>query len=142
MFSQHLITRRQKLHQIYAKHSGLTDASRLAHLNGPRVEISNATLAQLWSKTTPQIEGTEVWNHLYVHVPFCKSICSFCNYERLRPSSADELQYYTTQVLKQIEHIAPHVQQLRFSSIYFGGGTPSVLSAKLLDQIMVSRVNC
>ena len=36
----------------------------------------------------PPVEG-ETRNNIYIHVPFCKSICSFCNYERLRPSNPD-----------------------------------------------------
>ena len=130
------IARRKRLHQQYAEYSGLVDASRLALLNGPRVSITDKSLCSLWKSAPSHIKDTEVFAHIYVHVPFCKSICSFCNYERLRPSSPTELENYTENVLAQIALIAPYVSHLTFSSIYFGGGTPSVLSAKHLDVIM------
>jgi coproporphyrinogen III oxidase-like Fe-S oxidoreductase len=133
---QRIIKRRQKLHELYASHSGLVDASRLAHLNGTCHHISVEELHGLWESTPVSIGGIPSVNHVYVHVPFCKSICSFCNYERLRPSSADELQCYVENIIHQITSISKSVQHLTFSSIYFGGGTPSVLSPKMLDQIM------
>ena len=91
-----------------------------------------------WKKLFKKFDDNAFINHLYIHVPFCKSICSFCNYERLRPSSKEALHDYTRRLIQQIEGIAPSVEHLQFSSIYFGGGTPSVLSAEHLDSIVSS----
>ena len=136
-----IFERRQKLHDLYAQHSGLVDASRLAHLHPEIKTFPKQELAELWEKGKEVITrfGNDTFiNHLYIHVPFCKSICTFCNYERLRPSSKDALNDYTERLIQQIEDIAPSVQHMRFSSIYFGGGTPSVLSADHLDSIVSS----
>ena len=133
---QRIIERRQRLHDLYAEHSGLIDASRLAHLNGTRIQIDSKSLQELWSQASISYGDTEAWNHVYVHVPFCKSICSFCNYERLRPSSTKELENYVAQIVQQIQMLGDSVRHLEFSSIYFGGGTPSVLSPMFLETIM------
>ena len=87
------IKRRIRLHALYSKESELPDASRLAYLGGPLVRWTEKNIAALWSKAPLKtIIGGPVESHLYVHVPFCKSICQFCNYERLRPSNSKELE--------------------------------------------------
>ena len=137
-----IFERRQKLHNLYAQHSGLVDASRLAYLHPEIKTFSKQELARLWEQGKQVIaqfdNEASFINHLYIHVPFCKSICSFCNYERLRPSSKDALDDYTDRLIQQIVELAPSVRHLKFSSIYFGGGTPSVLSAENLDSIVSS----
>ena len=133
--------RRQKLHSLYAEHSGLVDASRLAYLHPEIKTFSKQKLASLWEQgkeVISKFNETAFINHVYIHVPFCKSICSFCNYERLRPSSKEALDDYTEKLTQQIEEIAPSVAHIQFSSLYFGGGTPSVLSAGHLDSIVSS----
>ena len=132
------VARRRRLHEQYASFSGLTDASRLAFLHGQRVALSADDLATAWDAAPAQWGGSEVRTHLYVHVPFCKSICTFCNYVRLRPASKDALDDYVERVCAQIAHIAPHARHLEVSSIYFGGGTPSVLAADQLDRVMTA----
>jgi len=122
---------RERLHRRLEDVTGVPAPSWLATLQGPTVEMSEAEVAGLWS-TAP----ASARNHLYLHVPFCKSICSFCNYERLRPSSPDQLTAYAEQVLASIDVLAPATQHLTFHSVYIGGGTPSVLPARLLDQLL------
>ena len=128
---------RQRLQGRYEDLSELVDASRLSYLRGPIQHFSEDEFANIWAQAVADPNRPQHAQHsVYIHVPFCKSICSFCNYERLRSSSPSELSLYTEQILKQISHIAPHTQHLEFSSIYFGGGTPSVLPAAMLDEIM------
>ena len=128
-----------RLQNIYADLSGLPDASRLAYLHGPRKRWDESQIAEMWSSAdSHSASGVEVHNHMYVHVPFCKSICSFCNYERLRPSRPGLLREYVDRVVKSIERISPQVKHLQFSSLYFGGGTPSVLPASLLKELLVA----
>ena len=127
----------RKLHRLYASESEMVDASRLAYLLGPSKEWSEEAVAELWKDAAAaSASGRKTHNHMYVHVPFCKSICSFCNYERLRPSRPELLQEYLDRCLQSIDRIAPSTQSLSFRSLYFGGGTPSTLPAKLLDQLL------
>ena len=59
---QRIIERRQKLHELYAQHSGLVNASRLAHLNGERVQISSEQMQKLWSETPVKFGEVAAWN--------------------------------------------------------------------------------
>ena len=73
---------RERLQQRYQAVSRLPDASRLAYLRGPLHVVTEQEVASLWSDAiaNPSVEG-ETRNNIYIHVPFCKSICSFCNYD-------------------------------------------------------------
>ncbi|PAF50361.1 radical SAM protein [Helicobacter sp. 13S00401-1] len=75
---------------------------------------------------------------IYVHVPFCDNICSFCNLNRTKLES--KLDGYTKFLLDEIEHYSsfPYIQGKVFKSIYFGGGTPSILKEDQLDLILDS----
>ncbi len=71
---------------------------------------------------------------LYIHIPFCKSKCAYCDFFS---GKADEKAYdeYVTQLKDKIECWSKKtVKQL--SSVYFGGGTPSVLGSKRLCEIL------
>ena len=64
-------------------------------------------------------------HHLYVHVPFCRLVCAYCDFVTVGGRSAD-IGRYTDALLREIE-LRPAPGELR--TIYFGGGTPSLLSA-------------
>ena len=67
-------------------------------------------------------------HHLYVHVPFCRLVCAYCDFVTVG-GRADDLPRYTDALLAELA-IRPAPGELR--TIYFGGGTPSLLSA---DQV-------
>ncbi len=70
---------------------------------------------------------------VYIHIPFCRSICSFCNFATA-PRDAEREEEYLRALTKEIVGARPQgrKERLRVDSIYFGGGTPSVLSP---DQV-------
>lgn len=63
--------------------------------------------------------------HLYVHVPFCVRKCPYCAFYSI-PVSGPLVDRYVAMLLREIEMAAP---ELNPETIYFGGGTPSLLSA-------------
>lgn len=76
----------------------------------------------------------------YIHVPFCASRCSYCDFYSLRPR-AEAFQRYTQAVCLEIRaEAAATVQQngttAPLKSCYFGGGTPSFLPLSALEEIM------
>ena len=87
------LEQRRALHDAYADASGLPDASRLAYLRGPEEHFSEREVVDLWRSAVEASEHNPTLNNVYVHVPFCKSICGFCNYERLRPSHPNLLMF-------------------------------------------------
>src|SRR4029077_18608451 len=78
----------------------------------------------------------EPLNSVYIHVPFCKSICNFCNYDRLQPSSPALLKTWLARVLRSLEVIGPSVRPFTFHALYIGGRAPSVLPAHMLHQLL------
>lgn len=70
---------------------------------------------------------------LYLHIPFCKQKCHYCNFYSLaslkhKPELVDAL-------LKEIRLQANYLGNDSLQSIYFGGGTPSLLTQKELNQL-------
>jgi oxygen-independent coproporphyrinogen-3 oxidase len=72
---------------------------------------------------------------VYIHVPFCRSRCSYCDFntyaglESLMPQ-------YCTAVCKEIRGIQEHWGSLQIATVYLGGGTPSLLPVCLLELIL------
>lgn len=74
---------------------------------------------------------------LYVHVPFCCRKCSYCSFFSFVPQPGD-LERFSSALRLQMRQLAEHpeVQALTFATVFFGGGTPSVLPPTLLDQLL------
>ena len=76
--------RRIALHDRYLDIARVGDASRLAYLHGPEGVWSEEQVAALWHRAVSDpVSDMPPLNSVYIHVPFCKSICNFCNYDRL-----------------------------------------------------------
>ncbi|MGI6608744.1 MAG: radical SAM family heme chaperone HemW [Erysipelotrichaceae bacterium] len=68
---------------------------------------------------------------LYVHIPFCNSICGYCDFVRSKYSHSLASRYLT-----HLEKELSEIEQDSFYSIYIGGGTPTSLSEKQLEQLL------
>jgi oxygen-independent coproporphyrinogen III oxidase len=77
---------------------------------------------------------------VYISVPFCKAKCTFCNFAS-GVFSADRMQGYVDRLCGEIQGAKAAAEKLRATldrsvdSVYFGGGTPSLLSAEQFRQI-------
>lgn len=70
---------------------------------------------------------------IYIHIPFCKQACSYCNFHfstSLRSKDAMIQSIIKEVVLKSIDY------EETIETIYFGGGTPSILSIQEINQII------
>jgi oxygen-independent coproporphyrinogen-3 oxidase len=73
---------------------------------------------------------------IYIHIPFCKQACHYCNFHF---STNLVLQNdLTAALLKEIELRKPYLQGEPVETIYFGGGTPSLLPGPAIRQILES----
>ena len=74
---------------------------------------------------------------LYIHVPFCLRKCPYCGFYS-RPPRPGDFARYTASVLAHLRLAArlPEIQGLRFASVFFGGGTPSLLPAEFLLTLL------
>lgn len=81
---------------------------------------------------------------LYVHVPFCKNKCSYCDFYRIVDLSL--LQQFVTSAIKELHAVADDYKNnnngipLRLTTVYLGGGTPSILGPHYLNLIL-STIN-
>ncbi|MBI5708940.1 MAG: radical SAM family heme chaperone HemW [Candidatus Eisenbacteria bacterium] len=71
---------------------------------------------------------------LYVHVPFCAARCSYCDFSTGTLSVA-KLGRYLDALEREIARRAPPAAGLRFTSVFFGGGTPSAIGAAAFERI-------
>ncbi|PIE98692.1 MAG: radical SAM protein [Treponema sp.] len=77
---------------------------------------------------------------IYIHVPYCKKICSFCSMRRSINPVPDD---YAELVVKQIKKYGKteYVQSSVINSVYFGGGTPTALPSEQLAKILQALYN-
>lgn len=72
---------------------------------------------------------------LYIHVPFCQSRCHYCNFHSQAYNQVTFLWYHKL-LLQEIELWGKRLKRPRLATIYFGGGTPSLISLGQLELIM------
>ncbi len=75
---------------------------------------------------------------LYLHIPFCRKRCKFCYFRVYTDKNARDVETYTDALVKEVELYAkaPLVGARHLTYVYFGGGTPSYLSAGQLRDLM------
>lgn len=74
---------------------------------------------------------------LYIHIPFCKHRCSYCDFNVYAGMRA-LYEPYARAVCAEIERAAQQYGRRRAPTIYLGGGTPSLLPLPLLEQVLAT----
>ncbi|MFO0919229.1 MAG: coproporphyrinogen-III oxidase family protein [Planctomycetaceae bacterium] len=74
---------------------------------------------------------------LYLHIPFCRKRCRFCYFRVYTNQNAKAIEQYVETLAKEVELLSRRrgVQNRDLQFVYFGGGTPSYLSAKQLRYL-------
>ena len=126
-FSEDLIRRFDKLGPRYTSyptadkfHAGFTEASYIDYLaqrNNP-------------ANSNPPLS-------IYVHLPFCESLCYFCGCNKIvtkdRVRTTEYLRYLAKEMALVARHIGP---DRRTAQLHFGGGTPTFLTPDELGELM------
>ena len=75
---------------------------------------------------------------LYIGIPFCPSICSYCSFSS-SPIALweDKMDMYLEALCKEITAVARNMRHKKLNTIYIGGGTPTTLNAKQLDKLLL-----
>ena len=73
---------------------------------------------------------------LYIHIPFCKAKCIYCDFYSLPGATEARMDAYTDALIAHLAEAAPQAAHHRVDTVYFGGGTPSLLGAKRLVRIL------
>lgn len=72
---------------------------------------------------------------IYIHVPFCKSKCAYCNFFSL--ASEKKVIDFVDALKREIIARKDYLHDEKVETIYFGGGTPSLLPIKCVEEILV-----
>ena len=111
----------------------ITDLTRmyLTHSTKPFIFTND------FDKVLPYDKGSEFG--LYVHIPFCKSICNFCPYCKIIYDE-ETAKGYIDALIKEIHLVGRQWNgRRRATSLYFGGGTPALLADRITDIISALR---
>lgn len=74
---------------------------------------------------------------LYIHIPFCRKKCAYCDFLSWRDSKENQSAYVQA-LLREIEGIRKEEKRREISGIFIGGGTPSILEGRQIEQIMAA----
>jgi coproporphyrinogen III oxidase-like Fe-S oxidoreductase len=86
--------------------------------------------------SVPEAPATNEHALLYVHIPFCESLCPYCSFHRFVFEERLARDYYKA-LMREISMYRE--RGYRFSGMYVGGGTPTILLEPLLELIHTAR---
>ena len=79
---------------------------------------------------------------IYVHVPFCRSKCQYCDFYSLTAKDDKLMESYLNAILAHIRECGPLAPGYKVDTIYFGGGTPSFFGAEGMSTILSMIRRC
>ena len=129
-------------HRFFANTSGdpLHDAfdRKLAvHAMARNTPMASEELPGAWQDAMTALPVGQPRRCIYINIPFCHTRCLFCGFYQNPHTEAAARQYADT-LLKEMEGTAalPFVQDAPFQAVYFGGGTPTALSAMDIRRLV------
>ncbi|WP_343247385.1 radical SAM family heme chaperone HemW [Diplocloster hominis] len=72
---------------------------------------------------------------IYIHIPFCVKKCGYCDFLSMA-GTEEEQEHYVRTLLQKMERTREAAGQYRVNTIFFGGGTPSILPESLMGRLM------
>lgn len=104
----------------------------------PPFEAWTSNALDSYHETLSRPGKPEVPLGLYVHIPFCERRCDFCYYLSYQGRSIEEIDRYLEALPQELGQYCrtPALAGRKFDFVYFGGGTPSLLSAKRLETLL------
>ena len=81
--------------------------------------------------------GEKIPLGLYLHIPFCRKRCHFCYFRVYTDKNSSEIRRYLDATMQELENYVqkPYMEGRKPKFVYFGGGTPSYLSAQQLSSL-------
>jgi oxygen-independent coproporphyrinogen-3 oxidase len=107
--------------------------TRALHPLTPAVATA-AAVGDVLGQTSP----TAATLGFYLHVPFCTKRCYYCSFNTSPLEDPASMERYLAALRREIELLAalPWARHVRFASVFFGGGTPSLLSADAMAAVL------
>ncbi len=85
----------------------------------------------------PQLQGLPPLA-LYIHVPWCVRKCPYCDFNSHEVRGGIPEQRYVEALVRDLELALPEIEGRRVHSVFFGGGTPSLISPEAVDTILTA----
>jgi oxygen-independent coproporphyrinogen-3 oxidase len=81
---------------------------------------------------------------VYVHIPYCVKKCPYCDFNSYGVGKLIPEKEYTEAILKELDFYRESIEKFPLSSIFFGGGTPSLFSSDSIGEIIdrVLKIAC
>lgn len=73
----------------------------------------------------------------YLHIPFCRRICTFCEYTKMCVPDKEAQRRYVSTLIKDIRHFSEGYPNLEIYGFDIGGGTPTVLDSDIFAELMM-----
>ena len=73
---------------------------------------------------------------IYIHIPFCRSKCEYCDFYSLPQADEETMDRYLKALCAHIRETGPQAPAYRVDTVYFGGGTPTYFGADRLAAVM------
>ena len=75
---------------------------------------------------------------LYIHIPWCVRKCPYCDFNSHEAGGDAPERRYVDALISDLDHSLPKIWGRRVYSVFFGGGTPSLFSARAIDEILAA----
>ena len=98
------------------------------------VEVSSSLIphpSSLHFKALPPLS-------LYIHIPWCARKCPYCDFNSHEARAALPEERYVAALIADLDQAVPQVWGRRVHSVFFGGGTPSLFSARGIDAVLAA----
>ena len=89
-----------------------------------------AGIREMWRQRLPSAQKKRV--DLYLAMPYCRQRCAYCMYYSVPLARPADLARYAEKLCASISYYSGVLHRLRFHAVYFGGGTPSLLTKNSL----------
>ncbi len=73
---------------------------------------------------------------LYIHIPFCRSKCRYCDFCSFPARDAERMDAYVERLCRDLTEKAALCREYTADTVYLGGGTPTILSAAQLSRVL------
>ena len=73
---------------------------------------------------------------LYLHIPFCRSKCLYCDFCSFPRADEARMTEYVAALVRELQKYAPLCREYTVDTVFLGGGTPTTLPASLLEELM------
>ena len=105
-------------------------------VNDGRTSVAGATAARTAEAERPSLLRSLPPLSLYVHVPWCVRKCPYCDFNSHAAPAAIPERRYLDALRADLESVLPLIWGRQVVTVFIGGGTPSILSAAAIDEML------